>query len=62
MLGAEEMEGVDVLEDSLSERQLEIKSYNILKNETVNTASRLERLRFHPKRKSTFNISLYEII
>jgi len=62
MLGAEEIKRLDALEESLSERQLETKIHNILKIVTVNTASRLERLRFHPKRKSKINISLCRMV
>jgi hypothetical protein len=62
MLGVEEIESLDALEDSLSEQQLKTKIHNILKNETINTTSRLERLRFHPKCKSKFNIPLYKMV
>ena len=58
MLIAEDMENLDAVEESLSERQLETEIHSILKNETVNTASRFEKLRFHPKRKSKINIPL----
>ena len=56
------MESLDALEDSLLERQLKTEIHNILKNNTVSSASRLERLRFHSKWKSKSNISLYMMV
>jgi hypothetical protein len=62
MLVTEDMENLDVLEESLSERQLETEIHIFLKNETVNTASHLGKLRFHPKRKSKINIPLCRMV
>lgn len=62
MLGAKEIKSLDALEDFLSERQLDTQIHNILKNQISNTASRLKRLWFHPKRKFKFNIPLCRMI
>jgi hypothetical protein len=62
MLGAKEMKSLNALEDSLSDQQLETYIHNILKNEIVNTTSRLEILRFHVKQKSKFYILLCKMI
>jgi hypothetical protein len=42
----------------LSENELELAIYGILKKECVNTTSRLEKLRFQPHKKSKINIPL----
>ena len=42
----------------LSKDQLELQLHAFCKKKTVNTSSRLERLRYQPRAKSIFNIPL----
>lgn len=46
----------------LSEDQLELQLHAFLKKESVNTSSRLERLRYQPRAKSKLNIPLCRMV
>jgi hypothetical protein len=46
----------------LLEHELELAIHGILKKECMNTTSRLEKLRFQPRRKSKINIPLCRMV
>jgi hypothetical protein len=46
----------------LSENELELEIHGILKKKCMNTTSRLEKLRFQPRRKSKINIPLCRMV
>jgi hypothetical protein len=53
---------VDISTIPLSEREVELEIHGILKKESVNITSRLEKLRFKPRSKSKINIPLCRMI
>ena len=53
---------VNAILEPLSQDQLELELHGFLKKETVNTSSRLERLRYQPRAKSKINIPLCRMI
>jgi hypothetical protein len=53
---------LDATPQHLSEDQLDLQLHGFLKKETVNTSSRLERLRYQPRAKSKINIPLCRMI
>jgi hypothetical protein len=53
---------VDTSTSPFSENKVELAIHGILKKESVNTISGLEKLRFQPRQKSKMNISLCRMV